>query len=399
MKRIAIQRAGGSFHFMSGDMEAAGDALTGGLTAGAVDHELNPGGAKGHSAHDGACLNCGAGLTGPYCAQCGQGAHLHRSLHSLGHDILHGVFHFEGKIWRTLPELMFHPGRLTRRFIEGERAKFVSPMALFLFTVFLMFAVFGFTGGALLNDPEGVTVMKGAPEIGNWRAGIQEEHAAAEKDIATLKAARSAPGISDADREKLDRQIEQRIDERDAMAGVAAGDWNKVAELGKRTDAKRAAKGDESEGLHSGWAAFDRAVNEGAKKGNENPQLLLYKLKTSGYKYSWALIPLSIPFLWLLFFWRRDVHLYDHAIFATYSISFMMLLVVMLSVAAAVGVSGWIWGLALLIIPPVHMYKQLRGTYSLTRAGAAVRLLFLMIFALTVLILFSLMLVAMGVLE
>ena len=169
--------------------------------------------------------------------------------------------------------------------------------------------------------------------------------------------------------------------------------------LGKRTDAKRAAKGDESEGLHSGWAAFDRAVNEGAKKGNENPQLLLYKHKTSGYKYSWALIPLSIPFLWLLFFWRRDVHLYDHAIFATYSISFMMLLVVMLSVAAAVGVSGWIWGLALLIIPPVHMYKQLRGTYSLTRAGAAVRLLFLMIFALTVLILFSLMLVAMGVLE
>jgi len=47
----------------------------------------------------------------------------------------------------------------------------------------------------------------------------------------------------------------------------------------------------------------------------------------------------------------------------------------------------------------VHMYKQFRGTYGLTRAGAAVRLLFLMIFALTVLILFSLMLVAMGVLE
>ncbi|HEX7782465.1 MAG TPA: DUF3667 domain-containing protein [Sphingobium sp.] len=389
---------------MSGEMEAAGDALTGGLAAGAVDHELNPGGAKAHrDAHHSTCLNCSAALTGPYCAQCGQAAHLHRSLHSLGHDILHGVFHFEGRIWRTLPELMFHPGRLTRRFINGERAKFVSPMALFLFTVFLMFAVYGFTGGAFINAPTGVTVLGQGPQVGDWNAGVRAEYARAEKDISTLRAARSAPGISDADREKLDRKIEQRTDERDGMAGVAVGDWDKVAELGKRTEAKRAAMNDDAVdvdgGLHTGWAALDRAVNEGAKKANENPQLLLYKLKTSGYKYSWALIPLSIPFMWLLFFWRRDIPLYDHAIFVTYSISFMMLLVILLSLGTIAGLSGWIWGAALTIIPPTHMYKQLRGAYGLTRAGAAMRLVLLMIFAFLVMFLFSIMLVAMGVLE
>jgi hypothetical protein len=72
----------------------------------------------------------------------------------LGHDILHGVFHFEGKMWRTLPELFFHPGRLTRRYIDGERAKFVSPMALYLFTVFLMFAVFSFTASSMFDSAE-----------------------------------------------------------------------------------------------------------------------------------------------------------------------------------------------------------------------------------------------------
>ena len=86
-------------------------------------------------------------MSGAYCAHCGQAAHIHRSLHSIGHDILHGVFHFEGKFWSTLPQLFFHPGQLTRRYIDGERAKFVSPMALFLFTVFTMFAVFSLTGG------------------------------------------------------------------------------------------------------------------------------------------------------------------------------------------------------------------------------------------------------------
>ena len=37
--------------------------------------------------------------------------------------------------------LAWRPGELTRRYIDGERARFVSPIALFLFSVFLMFAV------------------------------------------------------------------------------------------------------------------------------------------------------------------------------------------------------------------------------------------------------------------
>ena len=39
--------------------------------------------------------------------------------------------------------LVRRPGELTRRYIEGERAKFISPLALFLFSVFLLFAVVG----------------------------------------------------------------------------------------------------------------------------------------------------------------------------------------------------------------------------------------------------------------
>ena len=42
----------------------------------------------------------------------------------------------------------------------------------------------------------------------------------------------------------------------------------------------------------------------------------------------------------------------------------------MLSVAAALGVSAAIWGMALGIIPPLHLYKQLRGAYGLSRFGA-----------------------------
>src|ERR1043165_6971337 len=90
----------------------------------------------------GACLNCGTPLGGRYCHACGQSSHVHRSLGSIVHDLAHGVFHFEGRIWRTAAMVPWRPGELTRRYVRGERARFVSPLALYLFTVFLMFATF-----------------------------------------------------------------------------------------------------------------------------------------------------------------------------------------------------------------------------------------------------------------
>ena len=119
------------------ELEAAADIMT----AAVVSRAVEPDHGEGGSAARGACLNCGAMLVGAHCHACGQKAKVHRTLAAYGHDLLHGVFHFEGKIWRTLPMLAWRPGELTRRYIHGERAKFVSPLALFLFSVFLMFAV------------------------------------------------------------------------------------------------------------------------------------------------------------------------------------------------------------------------------------------------------------------
>src|SRR5690349_8967580 len=124
--------------------DSLGTMFEGGLFARAVEPKA------GESAHDesfeGKCLNCGTMRVGPHCHQCGQGAHIHKTMSAFMHDLLHGALHFEGKTWHTVPLLAWKPGQLTRRYIDGERARFVSPMALFLFSVFLMFAVFQIAG-------------------------------------------------------------------------------------------------------------------------------------------------------------------------------------------------------------------------------------------------------------
>lgn len=143
---------------MSDFGEAIGTAAEGGLFAKVVGRKGNQAVTgeptplvQGHFA-EGTCLNCGTGLIGSHCHECGQQAHLHRTIGAFLHDLLHGALHFEGRTWKTLPKLFFKPGELTRRYIDGERTRFVSPMALFLFSIFLMFAIFQMAGISTPTD-------------------------------------------------------------------------------------------------------------------------------------------------------------------------------------------------------------------------------------------------------
>ena len=137
--------------------------------------------------------------------------------------------------------------------------------------------------------------------------------------------------------------------------------------------------------------------SEPIEKAGRNPDLLFYKLKTNAYKFSWMLIPLSVPFLWLLFPFSRRFRLYDHTVFVTYSLSFMTLLVV---TAVLIGLAGLpqVAGFAMLI-PPIHIYRQLKGTYGLSSGGALIRTVLLMAFATLALGLFLLMLFGLGLFD
>ena len=336
---------------MSEAADGLGSIATGALIAREIERAQADRPALGHAESE-ACANCGAIRHGPYCHQCGQAGHVHRHLGAFVHDIAHGVFHFEGKVWHTLPLLAWHPGTLTRRYVHGERARFVSPMALFLFSVFLMFAVVS----SLAGHAAGTSSIVDQVSIGT-------EMAKARTTLANLEARRATTTDADA-RATLDARIADAADEvrtLDTMSRTGTA-------LGAKGDAMRHRA---ARNLHvdTGWRWLDAAGNRAA----ENPQLLLYKMKSYAYKYSWALIPISLPFLWLLFAFRRDVTLYDHAIFATYSLSFMSLAVVALTVLGLVGLPSAIIVLAVLIVPPLHMYRQLKGAYRLGRFGAVWR--------------------------
>src|ERR1700722_16723570 len=79
------------------------------------------------------CENCGAQLTGKYCAQCGQPAiDYRRSFRHVIVDVLDSFLNWDSKFFAPPPLLMVKPWQLTNDFLAGKRVRYVHPLRLYL---------------------------------------------------------------------------------------------------------------------------------------------------------------------------------------------------------------------------------------------------------------------------
>lgn len=307
------------------------------------------------------CANCDTGLVGHWCHGCGQKAQVHRTLHDYAHDALHGILHLDGKLFHTLPMLLLRPGLLTHDYAHGRRARHLSPLALFLFAVFLMFALVRVeptaTGGEVTT---GIKTEAG------------RELAEATRDLKAAEA-RAAADPSAANARRLEETRDAVAFARTAAGQPTADDKARIERFQTGILTK---------------SGFSARIMPLIGKLRANPELFFFKVQSKAYKFAWALIPLSLPFMWLLFPRRRDLSFYDHAVFVTYSLAFAMLLVATGSLLGWLGagaVAPW-----LVLAIPLHMYAQLKGAYRLSRAGGLARTVLLLLFAILVLSTFAL---------
>lgn len=397
---------------MSGELEAAGAAVTAGMAAGAIEK-----GGSRREGDGGPCANCGASVTGRFCAACGQSAHVHRTLHHMAEELVHGLLHLDSKGWRTLPMLFFRPGTLTHDYIHGKRARYVSPVAMFLFSVFLMFFAFAFlpnpsgegelavgkdasvvaaqtpgtiSGGKVSVDPSDV-----APPGPIAREMLTRLIARADARIESLKAAKDEEALTDA---RVNKSIlEGALAGEYVLISDGVGDYGVKDPGGTPALLSRVMSATNESGNGPRISTGNPKLDEKIKAKLSNPQLLLYKFQNNAYKFSFLLIPLSLPFLALLFFWKRGVTLYDHAVYVIYSLAFVSLLFVLISLFARLP-EAWAEPMvaALVLAMPIHMFFQLKGAYRLGIASAMVRLPFLLAGAFFVALAWALAIVALG---
>lgn len=358
-------------------------------------------GGAGDQSHDPACANCGAALQGRYCHVCGQIGHVHRSVLHLVEEFFHGLFHFDGKLWRTIPLLLARPGALTRRYVEGHRVRFVSPIGLFLFCIFLMFFAVATIDADQVVHPEKAVSVTDPAKLKQDLAEAREQIGKSKGDPAAIgkveaaldmaeKAADAAPpdakpaDAKPADAKPADAGASDDADPGQLFQNPLGLDWRKTLK-------KMANKSDL-------FTFGGPEVEKRIRTSLADPDLLVFKLRSAASEYSFLLVPASVPFLWLMFFWKRRVYLYDHVIFSLHSLSFMALLVTAMVVALEFNIGRQLWFWALLI-PPLHMLFHLKGTYRLGVFGALWRTFLLSTIAIIVLLCYVFTILLLGLLH
>jgi len=241
---------------MSVELEIAGAASAGALTTRqSADLSGEP------------CRNCGAVVEEKYCPKCGQlAASFHRPIWSLVGETIADTFTVDGRLAKTLPVLLFRPGRLTKSYTEGKRARFVPPFRMFLLASLLFYLML-------------FTVVT----PGQWLNSIDDETRA---DIETSLA--ETPEIPE-----LDAETRARLE----RANISV-------------DAPEEIRGDIENQI---VAVLNRPDQFAAEIEKWLPRLSI------------LMVPLTIIALVLLHVWRRSLYVYDHAVHALHLHSWIYL--------------------------------------------------------------------------
>ena len=292
-----------------------------------------------------ACANCQTALAGPYCHVCGQDADdHHRSLSHLIWEGLEGLVHLDGRLARTLPLLLFQPGKLARDQLDGRRARHVPPLRLFLVSLLIfMFVLEAAFHGVHVN-----TIQTGPGPTG----------------AAAVLSFSDGPIKTPADQAKQAAAVAQA---KQAFAAATAS---------HRSDSRLGA-----------W------LRPRVRRAVANRDYYSMVAFTWAHRLAILLLPILAGLLALAYVRRKGLYLYDHLIVAMQFLSFEFL-VFALAWLVPDPARGWAL-LAATAWTPVNLFMTLRGAY---RSGVVAAILKTVFLWASTLVLFAALLAGLAVL-
>jgi len=105
--------------------------------------------------------NCGTPLSDRFCAACGQARALPLDAPRVLRDGLGQLLDADNAWWTTLRELTLRPGPTIRRYVAGERRRFVNPI-LYMLTVATAFLLAFHALGVDIGSVQGATADEAA---------------------------------------------------------------------------------------------------------------------------------------------------------------------------------------------------------------------------------------------
>jgi hypothetical protein len=306
------------------------------------------------------CENCGAQLSGRYCAQCGQPAiDYRRSFRHVVVDVLDSFLNWDSKFFATIGLLIAKPWRLTNEFLAGKRMRYVHPLRLYLLASILFFFAVNYGAKSIpatkLSDKD--------------RAEIQAE----------LKNENLAPDVRD--------KIEKALKTEGPSPEVGkTGEASKGKDAAPAPDAKTedASKKEENRKNHDDFGPFpqvgpdkmttpfEKWIETHAKEKfgehGENAKALIITLINNLPGMMLCFVPL-FAFVLKILYLRRRIFYIDHLVYALHIHTFAYvgvmligLITIGLNRAAPGPLAGWVIGLLWLAFA-MQIFLSIRRVY------------------------------------
>ena len=286
---------------------------------------------------DGACKNCGTVLTGAYCHQCGQRAdEPRRVVVGLVQDFLVDTLAIDGKLARSIGLLLWRPGRLARRYLDGKRVTYSPPFRLYLFaSVFFFLLAFALIGAP---KPLGDSVaINGDGEVTLNEQAIEEVEAVDPEAAARLREANAA------------------------LKDKAQAEDNEGEDAPKKESVPYTErKWDNQDYTGPAWLEPHlRRMFEASQRAVKDPRLFFAQSKENLPRVMLLAPVFYALILLLLYFYRRKFFVYDHFVVSLYmhaALYSYLLLALLLSFIPGIGpllaavplIWGWLQPFAVL---------------------------------------------------
>lgn len=252
------------------------------------------------------CANCGAVVPEAFCGVCGQRQATRLvSVRRMVMDVLDDQLLVNSALPRTLGNLLFRPGFLTREYVSGRIVRYIAPFRLYLVSSLVFFLI--------------VTLLADPAELG----------------------------------EKVDRSIQR--DQPRATGVAPAARQGSFVQFGPMGDSIAAPP----------WwkpAARKLAVQQARINGMSKGELvrgLVAELERNAPTAMFLLLPVYALFLKLLYIRRKRLYV-EHFVFALHIHAFSLLVLSVLLL-----IPSWVPMLHLLVFwPPVYAFLAMKRMYG-----------------------------------
>jgi len=346
---------------------------------------------------DGICSNCETKLMGSVCHSCGQIADTyHRPVWELLQEVLDGLFGFEGRFWRTLPNLMLRPGKITRQYLSGIRARYVQPFRLYLTAsvifFLIVFSMDGLSGQALMdeNGPvDAASIIEGMNEAVDReelvtqlaQSGLSEQQQALILDNFDHGAELVESGDVDELETTEVQQEGTRIGAIESIRQTLLPELYPSGNEGAQTDGAASPADLEGDIDLSGLTGLPLGLRQTLAEQSEkiiadNGQALFAEMRNWTPRLMFFMLPLYAFVLAITHFYKRGYFFYDHLVVSLHFHAFIFFLFIGL---IAVGqVAGLAWALPIAFLwSHYYLYRLHRHVYSHGRISSVLRVLFL----------------------